>query len=261
MEFKEDNKQSVQIVSIIAFLLALSSMFILVQNPESQNTGILTYVFMISVITLAVALIEFYVGGIQIPDAVFFGTSKEMIYVGAIAGTIIAFFLGSASTALILPITASLTAFQNIGTFMAIDVAPVVESLFFRGILFPTFASLILLFIEPTKRNKAIALALGMLTAGYIFGVFHFNVWLNQTGFQYVLTHDYITVGVILACIWSFGLLVVGISFELFAHKVNNIMSLLSTGAITPEYAIVDFMITAVVFFAIVEFVYSRKRS
>jgi len=259
MEFKDDNEQSIQIVSIISFILAGISLFLLVQNPE-QNVGIITYIFIISSLILLTSLVEFYVGKIQIPDAVFFGTSKETIYIGAIAGTLVAFFLGSASASLILPITASLTAFQNIGTFMAIDVAPVVESLFFRGILFPTIASLVLLFIEPTKRNKAIALAIGMLTAGYIFGVFHFNVWLNQTGFQYVLTHDYITVGVILACIWSVGLLVVGMSFELFAHKVNNIMSLLATHTITPEYAVMDFIITAVLFFAIVEFVYSRKR-
>lgn len=179
----------------------------------------------------------------------FFG-NKQALYtsvaVGAVLGTILGFMQRGGQLNLVLPTQALYIG--DLSFIFANIVAPIVEPMFWRGIVFPTAVA----FVGMTafKKNKILAVIVALLASAYLFGYYHVNTYYTQGG-DLTNTFTLMSFAALFAVFFTLGnSLFKCIGLELGWHFCNNLFSQgYAIGEILPTI-----FVAGVIFVILVEF-------
>jgi len=232
-----DDKFSLTFTKVLTGILILVTIFLVV-NSE-LNATLVVYLLGSAITIFFVAQTEKETGG-EFLQANFFG-DKSKTYMFLVVGLVLGSIIGLASTggglSLILPVQAILQG--NMNFFFMNVVAPLVEPLFWRGIIFPIA---LVVFVKLLGKNKfPLALACALLFAAFLFGFYHVNAYFSQAG-GFTKTYDIMVIAVIFAILFIITNQLAGtIAMEIGWHFANN---LFATG-----YSFGEILPTIIVFF------------
>jgi hypothetical protein len=136
-------------------------------------------------------------------------------------------FLGIQSTGLSLvmpsrPETLAIS-YDSMRFIFANLVAPIIEPLFWRGVVFFTVLAIAFKFFG--KKNTAPAIIVALLVSGGAFGFFHVSTAFSQTG-AFIPTYNYIITAAIFGIIFILtNQLMKTVALEIGWHFANNLFS------------------------------------
>lgn len=242
-----DNKFSLTMTQLLMIGLFLITIFLSLTTNLIGNQTLFIYLALISIIILIIATIEKEKVG-EIIQANFFN-NRFLTYGAILMGMAIGYVLSSRTGfALILPTQSILVG--DLQFFLANILAPLVEPLFWRGIIFPTtMAIMAAIFIGKSKGflRTAIAILFALVISSAMFGYFHINVFFGQTA-SFEQTYDLISIATLMGLLFTLGNQIVRtVAFEIGWHFTNNLYS----EAIPPDQ-ILPTMIVAFIAFAII---------
>lgn len=214
----QDNRHSINLTIVLCLILLAISIFLNVS--ATINKEIFNYLLISLFVVLIIAILEFSTDT-SFLKANFFGISKENIIFSLFLGLIIGFGLGAIMpNAAVLPLQ-SIIQESDVNFFLVNIFAPIVEPLFWRGIVATTLISF---FIFVFPKNKMLGISVGILIASYIFGFYHVQAYLSQSGYSQDITLAMITFAMIFAVIWFLGInLLKCVAFEIGWHFTNNL--------------------------------------
>jgi membrane protease YdiL (CAAX protease family) len=219
----KDDSFSKSLALLIGIGLLVVALF-LNANAELPDKDVWYFLVMAGVITIFAFIDEISV----MFNAMFFGNRDKTI-IGFIAGIVLGLVLSSnaikGAFGIILPVAS--IKFGDLNFFYVNVLAPPIEELFFRAILFPLISIIIINLLNLRTRNQMIAgFIIGAFITSGIFSIYHINAYsiqAIQTKFAGITTSDLITSAFILSLLWIGGNLFFGtIAFSLGWHLVNN---------------------------------------
>lgn len=243
-EYK-DNARSIYLTSLLVFLILAFSIFLNLSGEISGN--IYNYLIISSVLILIISFLEF--NNTNFIEANFFGLSKQKIYASLFAGISIGFLISALSAnSLVLPVQSILEK-SDINYFLVNIVAPIIEPLFWRGIV---AVSLITFFTKTTK-NKILGFGIGLILSSYLFGFYHINTYLSQSGFSVDESISMIFFASFFAILWFVGNNIFQcVAFEIGWHFINNLIAV----GFTTEQIIYNSILFVIGFVILVELTY-----
>lgn len=218
-EWKDDSF-SLTLVKLLMAVLLMLTVFLSV-NSVAVDTNLYIYLVISAIIVLAIALTEQKTGIIR---ANFFGNKKttyNYLFAGMVLGGLLGMLTRGGGFNLVLPTQAIFLG--DLRFILANVVAPVLEPIFWRSIVFPTVLALSIAFIG--KKNKAIAIIFALLIAGFSFGIYHVSAYFQTTG---TFEDTYTLVG--LAAMFGIIFILTNslaqtVALEIGWHFMNNMFS------------------------------------
>jgi len=217
-KWKDDNLG--RNLAVVLALIMLGLTIFLTVNIEMDKT-VFYYVGITAVFVIVVAKL----GKTGLLQGNFFG-SKQRLYAGVFAGAILGGILGhiasSSGANIVLPTQALYIG--DLTFILANIVAPVLEPLFWRGIVFPTAVVLAVGIIG--QRFKWLGIFFALLLSAYLFGFYHVNVFSIQAGGSPEATFNSISFATLFAVFFTLGNSIMKtLGLEVGWHFVNNLFA------------------------------------
>lgn len=214
----QDDKFSKNLTTIIALSVLALSIFL------SATTAIDKSIFYYLGISALIILVAVQLEGNFLKIETF--GNKTKLYAGLAAGGILGIILGMAQRGgqlnAVLP-TQALYFGQSLNFLFANIIAPIVEPLFWRGIVFLTLVSILLSILG--NKNKALAVVIALAISGYGFGFFHLSAFYQQAG-SLAPTFEAITFAALFGIIFTItNSLAKTLGLEIGWHFVNNLFA------------------------------------
>lgn len=218
-----DNRFSLNLTKIVIGVLTLLGIFLII-TFNIDAPVLIAYLAISAIAVFLAAQTEKEVPN-ELLQANFFGDKQKtyvFVFLGFVIGTVLGLATTGGSLSLVLPTQALYLG--NLQFFMVNIVAPLIEPLFWRALLFPT--SLAISIAIFGKNRSYIALPVALLFCGLTFGIFHVNTFYVQTGGSFVDTYTSIGIAAVFAIIFIISNQLAGtVALEIGWHFANNLFS------------------------------------